>query len=71
MENIQIENKISNIFISLKDNEAFRFAIFEAKYTRKLENLASDCDRARVRIDDQMYVSTIYNKKKLIQMKEI
>ena len=34
---------------------AGQVAIFEARYTRKLENLASDCDRAIAQIDDRMY----------------
>lgn len=34
---------------------AGQVAIFEAKYTHKLENLASDCDRAIAQIDDRMY----------------
>lgn len=34
---------------------AGQVAIFEARYTHKLENLASDCDRAIAQIDDRMY----------------
>lgn len=34
---------------------AGQVAIFEAKYTHKLENLASDCERAIAQIDDRMY----------------
>ena len=34
---------------------AGQVAIFEATYTHKLENLASDCDRAIAQIDDRMY----------------
>ena len=32
-----------------------RVAIFEAKYTRVLENLESECDTALQQIDDRMY----------------
>ena len=32
-----------------------RVAVFEAKYTKRLENLESDCDRALQQIDDRMY----------------
>ena len=30
-------------------------AVFEAKYTRKLENMEKDCDKAIAQIDDRMY----------------
>ena len=32
-----------------------RVAIFEAKYTKVLENLESECDIALQQIDDRMY----------------
>ena len=32
-----------------------RVAIFEAKYTKVLENLESECDTALQQIDDRMY----------------
>ena len=32
-----------------------RVAIFEAKYTKVLENLESECDTALKQIDDRMY----------------
>ena len=32
-----------------------RVAIFEAKYTKALENLESECDTALQQIDDRMY----------------
>lgn len=35
--------------------EIGQVAVFEAKYTRSLENLETDCDKAISQIDERMY----------------
>ena len=44
-------NAVSRVFLSINA----RVAIFEAKYTRILENLETACDTALQQIDDRMY----------------
>jgi len=41
--------------VVVSDGVNARVAVFEAKYTKKLENLEGDCDRALKQINDQMY----------------
>ena len=42
-------------FEEIRKNGYARVAIFEAKYTKVLENLESECDTALQQIDDRMY----------------
>ena len=55
----KIFKRVPRLGVVLQDSilatEDARVAIFEAKYTKVLENLESECDIALQQIDDRMY----------------